>query len=1197
MKSLPRLHLAPLRARRDAFVLVAVLLLVALATVLVVVSTMMAHIERTAAANSAKTERARANALFALDVALNQLQTAAGPDQRITARAEILDSTPATTNVDGVNQPYWTGVWRTGNASLDIANSGTPQRQTSFNATSTSPTQAEKAASAVWLVSGTNTVSPVTFNDTTASSRNATAVVIARRLGAQSANVTVPLVAIRPSGNTSTTVGSYGFWVSDEGIKAKVNLSDPNIAASTVSRTQARFVAPHGTDTRKGVLGVNASPDLRSEPNLPRITTLASLTQVNGLSNFSSRNSSLDATTVSYGVLADVVRGGLKKDLTSAFENASGFAAFSTTYGNGATLPMLYRYATAAGQTVPVGNQGANVGITDGLPWASLFFFYNCYKGQMSSPYPVAGTPLPITPTSSGNPATQPNQVSPRAYGLNVGASTKQASLLPLPIAFRVDIALSSYNAGSSGSPDWRLRLHYYPQLVLYNPYTVRISAANFQFVRNFGAFATAGSFNHTSPTVTSIRINAVTPGAPPTTVTIPYFLVNQAANGRLQLATQVGSAAVMEPGETRVFGLDADASRSTPRDAITFANLVSTPNMSPDFSQYCDVLTTSDGTTGISAGAPYSTTDPNTTISVQLAAPSLRCQAVDSFIEPRSLKWPNNDGGVRFQAGGTYQQSAASSSWATIPISALSGAPRRIIGFYIRQKGIQQTSSTYTYTNAASLLPAFMGNCASFNPLEDSASTFWKEVYLSPLGVNYQNGQADVQMAPARYNSNMWETSFGQLSAGAGAPGTNVLLRDVPNQPLISLGQFMHMPTLNFLTIGAFAYYATGNMFVGGSLAHPLMPTSQNALVVNSTTSAAAGADTLFMDDSFLSNQELFDRFFLSTVPPSSLNAAGTTYPQAWTEFNSANSGSRLSDATKPLLNPRIRPYFNNGIAPLMDDLRNVDRAAANLLLDGAFNVNSTSVPAWVALLSSLSGNSFQVWNANSQGLSSGSPITFSSSTLQNPISRFWSAVGLGSVNQPWSGLRALSDSQVQELAARIVEEVKTRGPFLSMADFLNRRLGTASALTRVGALQAAIDKTSPDINAAMKIGAPISVSGGNPVVYPANMQDAQGNPWNSAIGIPGYLMQQDLVQAFSPVMTARSDTFTVRTYGEVRNQITGVVEGSAYGEAVVQRLPEYFDPSQPPETALAAANGINSNFGRRFRVVSFRWLNENEI
>jgi hypothetical protein len=213
--------------------------------------------------------------------------------------------------------------------------------------------------------------------------------------------------------------------------------------------------------------------------------------------------------------------------------------------------------------------------------------------------------------------------------------------------------------------------------------------------------------------------------------------------------------------------------------------------------------------------------------------------------------------------------------------------------------------------------------------------------------------------------------------------------------------------------------------------------------------------------------------------------------------------------------------------------NLRDMDKAAANLLLNGAFNVNSTSIDAWRSLLSSLSGNDLSLYDATAK-----TTVTLTAAQLLNPLSRFWSATSNTNVNTPWCGVRSLSDAQVTELATRIVAEVKTRGPFLSMADFLNRRLGSSSTdLTRAGTLQAAIDKTTPDINASAK-----TSTGG--VVYPevtvpstqstaitlqkslplkANMKDASseaGATWKTSVGAPGYLMHQDLVQAFSPVL-----------------------------------------------------------------------------
>jgi hypothetical protein len=66
------------------------------------------------------------------------------------------------------------------------------------------------------------------------------------------------------------------------------------------------------------------------------------------------------------------------------------------------------------------------------------------------------------------------------------------------------------------------------------------------------------------------------------------------------------------------------------------------------------------------------------------------------------------------------------------------------------------------------------------------------------------------------------------------------------------------------------------------------------------------------------------------------------------------------------PLPNRRIKPYTRNldeaGLNELFtkaSDFRDglADRIAAHLMVEGPFNVNSTSVEAWKALLSSLKG------------------------------------------------------------------------------------------------------------------------------------------------------------------------------------------------------------------------------------------------
>ena len=91
--------------------------------------------------------------------------------------------------------------------------------------------------------------------------------------------------------------------------------------------------------------------------------------------------------------------------------------------------------------------------------------------------------------------------------------------------------------------------------------------------------------------------------------------------------------------------------------------------------------------------------------------------------------------------------------------------------------------------------------------------------------------------------------------------------------------------------------------------------------------------------------------------------------------------------------------------------------------------------------------------------------------------------------------------------------------------------------------------------------------------------------------------LTSADVMTALAPLLFARSDTFLIRTYGDAVNALTGEVEARTWAEALVQRVPAWVDPSQSEETAPAALNETNARFGRRFRIVAFRWLGAAEI
>ena len=178
------------------------------------------------------------------------------------------------------------------------------------------------------------------------------------------------------------------------------------------------------------------------------------------------------------------------------------------------------------------------------------------------------------------------------------------------------------------------------------------------------------------------------------------------------------------------------------------------------------------------------------------------------------------------------------------------------------------------------------------------------------------------------------------------------------------------------------------------------------------------------------------------------------------------------------------------------------------------------------------------------------------------------------------------MSDEEIGELAAELVEEIVERGPFLSLAEFVNRRVDRGE-LGLKGALQAAIDRAG--LNAAARQDRIATNK------YEANSRN-NISPADTGVGIPGYLTQADVLKPLAPIITVRSDTFTIRTYGEARNG-AGEVIARAWAEAVVQRVPDFVDDRQAPHTAVEDLNEVNARFGRKFRIISFRYLTGAEV
>jgi hypothetical protein len=321
--------------------------------------------------------------------------------------------------------------------------------------------------------------------------------------------------------------------------------------------------------------------------------------------------------------------------------------------------------------------------------------------------------------------------------------------------------------------------------------------------------------------------------------------------------------------------------------------------------------------------------------------------------------------------------------------------------------------------------------------------------------------------------------------------------------------------------------------------------------------------ADMTRPDWSYLYNEALWDGFFFSTVTSEA-------------QFEDFLDGEALP-------NGLIRPWqdsadtatlFEAGI-PRTDA---PERAAAQLTREGAFNVNSTSVEAWRALLSSTRNLSMDV-----QG--SATPIQIDGTVFSRSL------LPEDAENEVWTGFRNLTDVQINTLAENIVREIRVRGPFLNLADFVNRRLAPANHPSqRSGAVQAAIDETllnSNGFNRTLRTAGRTNLNN-----YSEWMQDKIGDHLDHPIlaNLSGYLTQADVLTVIGPLLSARSDTFTVRAFGEHAG-------ARVWCEITVQRVPDYVEDSVEAWVRPEASGPVNQRFGRRFVITSFRWLGEEDV
>ena len=399
----------------------------------------------------------------------------------------------------------------------------------------------------------------------------------------------------------------------------------------------------------------------------------------------------------------------------------------------------------------------------------------------------------------------------------------------------------------------------------------------------------------------------------------------------------------------------------------------------------------------------------------------------------------------------------------------------------------------------------------------------------------------------------------------------------ELPTQPLVSIGELQHFD-LNFNNPEA----PRVSNAIGNS----------HATYQMSSDSVGSGAS---LDHSYVSNHLFFDDWFISSITPRTSDYSSAEITSLEDVYENHLTGNNpLSNASYI---PKVYLSATNAANKVSEDLndnlswRNI---ASELKVKGMFNINSTSIPAWTALLKHQ--RDAQVPEITH---SDGSWDISAISSSGHPVSRTSIA---SDPNASSSGTEEsarhviMTDAQIEALAEEIVSEVKLRGPFLSLSEFANRQLTSDVSLALAGTIESALISLST-MGAAENPFASIQSVFDETAQAPPTAAFPEAAVGNTAYGTPGWIRQADILKSIAPIITARDDTFTIRTYGSSTDPVTGEVIAEAWCEALIQRDSEYVDSIDESTEYLDLQSETNMKLGRKFKLVNFRWLSKDEI
>ncbi len=1149
------------KRRPKGFALIVTLSLMILLTVIAVGLLSLSSISLRSTGQTTAVAAARANAQMALMLAIGELQKNAGLDTRVTARADILDKD---------NAPLL-GAWKSWEGT-DHETSGSAAGRP----ISPGNYQSKKSERFLgWLVSGdpTGLMSSENLPPTDASASRI-AMIGDNTLGRDQAKLQVHLDPVF----VNNKKGAYAWWVGGENQKARLPQEDAARPARSAADWANKMKSDSSADPKP--LGMES---LQTDPApAAKAITLKQTDMIDQSGSLkASQEHFFDLSTVSSGLLTNTATGGWRKDLSLFTEK---YDQLPTT-----DLP-LFRLTTEQDSS-----QGK---ATSSQPLAagSMLYPWSGYRSSGLRPYEQSGAVA-----SWANLADY--ALMYRKFGNTNSFSMKSTpftalgdtfkylhTVKPMPIVARIQWVYSyEMTTGANIGNLRRVTVKLNPVVTLWNPYNVTLDVGklvftvskdstmpvglNYEVEYKDGVVVKSGSYK-------GVTGNGIYPGVQP---------------GGTQLQFYVNSVGSITPGGTKVYSISdkgGDLISRTLEAGVGF-----TP-INGHFIQISDPG-------GTQIYSPRSKTEPadnvaltirtkaklNNAINTGALAGKLGLKLVvredDSIVTSSQARLDGSDENEMI-----YQMlaptNAASDDEIALPDINISnitanGYPFMSLTFGLR--AIDNLNEPGDSHRTNKLAKGF----AQTSPIAT-----YSDLTLNPSSGQRVNAAYDFNLIVHSATDDVVPNSSGDkgylltgLTAGTGL--TRFIAADLPLKPLASLAELQGWDMRFGNPAPPFAYNVIGN-----SDATPLI--APNAVDLGNTS-----ATNLQHDDSYCANHVLFDDWFVSSLTQGQVDQFGkggelkTTY----TDFVTGKT-PLVNAAYQPIGEDLAAVQQSEGAANKLfgehvDTADSWRKIASRLEVEGMFNVNSTSVAAWRALLGHARGQQVPHYAANGNmtlGSKTDHPVTrFSVAGDRRADSDSQGEAGDGRANATqFTGYRVFTEQMIGELAEKVVEQVRKRGPFLSLSEFVNRQLSNDKDLALAGAIQTALTQMEGAVNRGVDAPRTNSGSSGTGYKFP---EAAEGS---SAYGMPGWVRQADILRPLAPVLSARDDTFLVRSYGDARDA-NGKIIATAYCEAVVRRTRNYCDSTDAADVADIPTGEANKLFGRRFEIISFRWLNKSEI